>query len=254
MSCAGCDSRACARGGEYPEDCTSKLVDNEVRDDALAFYRDEENYKILQAAAKATSAAIGGKWPRVRELVFFAHSMGAKRIGIASCISYAADACILAGILTNEGFEVVDATCRIGSIKRGELGLEAPDDPHFHSASCNPYMQAAVLNEVGTDFNVILGLCLGHDMIFARQSQAWVTTLGVKDQTPGAHQRITDTFKHYVAIEALRQDLYDAATLESMGGCGSQLAAGQGIMGASEEQLLEMAHESGIALSRYELE
>jgi uncharacterized metal-binding protein len=45
--------------------------------------------------------------------------------------------------------------------------------------------QARILNEVGTDLNVIVGLCVGHDILFTRHSTAPVTTLVVKDRVTG---------------------------------------------------------------------
>ena len=47
---------------------------------------------------------------------------------------------------------------------------------------CNPVMQAEVLNREMTEFNVMFGLCLGHDTIFIRYSNADVTPLVVKDR------------------------------------------------------------------------
>ena len=60
--------------------------------------------------------------------------------------------------------------------------------------------------------------------------------------------------KRYRAVEQLRQDLCDQVALESMGGCGSQLVSVQGVRGASEEQLLNMARKEGPLPSRYGLE
>jgi uncharacterized metal-binding protein len=47
---------------------------------------------------------------------------------------------------------------------------------------CNPIMQAEVLNQAGTDFNVVMGLCVGHDSLFYKYSEALVTTLVAKDR------------------------------------------------------------------------
>ncbi|GHV11626.1 hypothetical protein AGMMS49938_02650 [Fibrobacterales bacterium] len=47
---------------------------------------------------------------------------------------------------------------------------------------CNPVMQAELLNEQKTDLNIIMGLCVGHDMLFSGASKAPVTTLVVKDR------------------------------------------------------------------------
>jgi len=47
---------------------------------------------------------------------------------------------------------------------------------------CNPVMQAKVLEENSTELNIIVGLCLGHDILFSKYSHVAVTTLIVKDR------------------------------------------------------------------------
>lgn len=50
---------------------------------------------------------------------------------------------------------------------------------------CNPILQARLLNEAKTDLNVVIGLCVGHDSLFYRYSEAYVTTLVTKDRVTG---------------------------------------------------------------------
>lgn len=50
---------------------------------------------------------------------------------------------------------------------------------------CNPIGQALLLNEQKTDFNVILGLCVGHDTLVMKYLKAPMTVLGVKDRVTG---------------------------------------------------------------------
>ena len=40
-----------------------------------------------------------------------------------------------------------------------------------HQVTCNPVGQALVLNENKTDMNIILGVCIGHDMLFRTFSE-----------------------------------------------------------------------------------
>ncbi|HHT71048.1 MAG TPA: DUF1847 domain-containing protein, partial [Firmicutes bacterium] len=49
----------------------------------------------------------------------------------------------------------------------------------------NPIGQAMALNKSQTDLNIILGLCVGHDTLFIKYSQAPVTVLAVKDRVLG---------------------------------------------------------------------
>jgi uncharacterized metal-binding protein len=54
-----------------------------------------------------------------------------------------------------------------------------------HESICNPILQARLLNSQKTQLNVIVGLCVGHDALFTRHSQAPVTTLITKDRVLG---------------------------------------------------------------------
>ena len=50
---------------------------------------------------------------------------------------------------------------------------------------CNPIMQAKIMNREKTDFNVIVGLCVGHDSLFYKYADALCTTLVTKDRVMG---------------------------------------------------------------------
>ena len=50
---------------------------------------------------------------------------------------------------------------------------------------CNPVMQARLVEEEGTDLNIVMGLCVGHDTLFYRHSHAPTTTLVTKDHVTG---------------------------------------------------------------------
>ena len=50
---------------------------------------------------------------------------------------------------------------------------------------CNPIAQAEFLNSQETEFNIALGLCVGHDSLFYKYAEAPSTTLVVKDRVLG---------------------------------------------------------------------
>lgn len=50
---------------------------------------------------------------------------------------------------------------------------------------CNPIGQAKLLNQSGTQLNILLGLCVGHDSLFLKYSEAPVTVFAVKDRVLG---------------------------------------------------------------------
>ena len=50
---------------------------------------------------------------------------------------------------------------------------------------CNPVLQAKLLNAAKTDLNVVMGLCVGHDSLFYKYSEALTTTGVTKDRVLG---------------------------------------------------------------------
>ena len=50
---------------------------------------------------------------------------------------------------------------------------------------CNPVLQAKLLNKAKTDLNVVVGLCVGHDSLFYKYSEALTTTAVTKDRVLG---------------------------------------------------------------------
>ena len=51
-----------------------------------------------------------------------------------------------------------------------------------HESMCNPIMQAKTLAAHGCDFNIVIGLCVGHDTLFLRHSKVPTTVMIVKDR------------------------------------------------------------------------
>jgi len=113
---------------------------------------------------------------RLQEIKNFARKAGIKRIGIAHCIALQKEAEIVKQFLSDE-FEVFSIDCKNGHIPKNEmLGIES------NAIMCNPAGQADYLKACDTQMNIVVGLCVGHDMIFNQKSAAPVTTLVVKDR------------------------------------------------------------------------
>jgi len=133
-------------------------------------YNDDDK-KIMQAAFFAQNKS------RLQELIKFSQAMNFKKIGVANCLSMQKYADILVQILRDAGFEVVAMNCKQSGLKHCDvLGENAPAGP-----SCDPASQAEFLNSEKTDFNINVGLCLGHGYIFDKKSAAPNTTFIVRD-------------------------------------------------------------------------
>ena len=57
--------------------------------------------------------------------------------------------------------------------------------PGQFEALCNPVSQAEMLNAHGCQFNVVMGLCIGHDSLFFRYAKGLTTVLVAKDRVLG---------------------------------------------------------------------
>ncbi len=136
---------------------------------------------------KVGDGSVHARWTRVEDTIAFAKLMGWRRIGIATCIGLLDETARLEEILRGQGLEPVSVCCKVGSVDKERLGVRDGDKvrPGTFEPACNPLAQARILNDVGTDMNVIVGLCVGHDMLFTKHSRAPVTTLVVKDRVTG---------------------------------------------------------------------
>src|SRR5210317_1175562 len=155
-----------------------------------------EDAKMASVAAKVEglcyqptpgSDAINARWTRVEDTIAFAKLMGYEKIGMATCIGLLDETNRLAAILDAQGFEAVSVCCKTGSIDKLELGLKEEEKvrPETFEPACNPVAQARLLNRSGTDLNIIVGHCVGHDILFTKYCDASVTTLVVKDRVAG---------------------------------------------------------------------
>jgi len=125
--------------------------------------------------------------PRVLEIVEFAKKMNYQRLGLVFCIGLRKEAKVVESVLTINGFEVVSALCKAGRTPKEELGVR--DDQKIRigafESMCNPIAQAFILNESKTEFNIMMGLCVGHDSLFLKNAEAPCTVFAVKDRLLG---------------------------------------------------------------------
>ncbi len=138
-------------------------------------------------ASAQTEAAGYCRETRVEEIMSFARRIGAQRLGVAHCVGLAREASLFEDILKAHGFEVHTICCKVGSTPKEQVGLKDEEKVHpgQYEAVCSPVAQAKLLNRLGTQLNVLVGLCVGHDSLFFRYSDAPVTVLVAKDRVTG---------------------------------------------------------------------
>lgn len=183
MQCSKCPILAC-RDKELekaPKGCPT-VEFAEVYQEARKEYEKPAKRKMHQVAAHIETTGYM-KWPRLKEIMEFSKKMDYQRIGIAFCIGLKEEAKVITQILEKNGFEVFTAICTQGSLQKKEIDI--PDEDTFTGAEevgCNPIGQAFYLNARETDLNLIVGLCVGHDINFQNHSKAPTTVLVVKDR------------------------------------------------------------------------
>jgi len=181
-----------ARPGYCPSEREAAIIEESFRQ----YTGSSEDARLARVAAQVEglcyqpvpgSDAVNARWTRVEDTIALAKLMGWRKIGIGTCVGLLDETERLAAILRAQGFEPQSVCCKAGSIDKLELGIaeQYKVRPGTFEPACNPIAQAQLLNKAGTEMNIIVGLCVGHDMLFAKHSQAPVTTLVAKDRVTG---------------------------------------------------------------------
>jgi len=200
--CALCpydwSERFCRTGkGKAPKNCPSlrlKPLIGEARETTLS----AANREFARQASLQEATCYGGREegygavkplkPRIVEIVEFARRLGYRRLGLVFCVGLRKEAAVVSEILATNGFTVASICCKVGGEPKSTLGIapaEQVDPDAAHETMCNPVLQAFVANEAGTEFNILLGLCVGHDSLFFKHAKAIGTVLAAKDRLLG---------------------------------------------------------------------
>lgn len=200
-NCANCGIFACRQGqlDKAPDYCP--MYDHEALfEETIAEYQKTEINNIARNAAivEATGYCI---WTRLEEIIEFSWRANFQKLGLAFCSGLRKEARQVVKILAEVGFQVQSVVCKTGSKPKELLGIQDGQKvrPGQFEAMCNPIAQAKILNEAKTDLNILLGLCVGHDTLFIRYSEAPITVLAVKDRVL-AHNPLGAIYaEHYYA-------------------------------------------------------
>ncbi len=190
LNCAYCKTKECTQG----KDCVglaSEIKEKMKREDILS----------IQRVASSIESLYYMKKTRIEEVIEFCHLMGYKKVGIAFCVGLSQEAYVVSQIFKKH-FDVVSVCCKVCGVSKDEMGFARLRDEGYESA-CNPVAQAEIMNREKTDLNIIVGLCIGHDIVFTKESHAPVTTLIVKDRVL-AHNPAGYIYSGYYTKRALQ--------------------------------------------------
>lgn len=171
MDCTQCTPKHC----RTTSSCGAEQFDREV---LAVEYAEDENQQVVQAAASLVDDGKAGTLSRLEEIIAFAKSMNYKKIGLAYCYGMESEARALKELFRKEGLRLHTVSCTVGGLPQSSVHTSSCN---LH-VSCNPLGQAHQLNSDRTDFVILMGICLGHDILLQRNLAADFTTFVVKDR------------------------------------------------------------------------
>jgi uncharacterized metal-binding protein len=185
--CVKCTILRCSskeKNKKAPASCPTEKYSDLVRE-TTEKYKLPENQAVIQGWLGLMSKVLNPEkpkekwsWTRVDEIMEYAKIRGMTRLGIATCYALMSESKFLSDILESNGFDVVSISCLCGEVNPQDMGMPG-------NIFCNPILQAEVLNHEKTDLNIMVGLCVGHDILFLRHCKAETTPLVVKDRSLG---------------------------------------------------------------------
>ncbi len=196
--CAKCPysvrNRLCrTKDGKSPPFCPTENKTGLI-EECLEEYKKPDVFEFAKQASVQEGAGYGNKEsgydrvkpvvPRILEIIQFALRMKYTRLGLAFCVALRKEAKIVEKLFSSKGFDMVSVICKVGQAPKEIIGIREEEKvaPETFETMCNPVLQALILNNEKTEFNVLLGLCVGHDSLFFKYAEAPCTVLAVKDR------------------------------------------------------------------------
>lgn len=157
-NCSSCSVHNCfRRDSKFPEFCLTTKLSKEEIDEVNDMYINNEEVRKLSISAAEIEGEFYGKITRVEEIAEFAKRIGAKKIGIATCVGLLNESKIFAKFLEHKGLEPYAVVCKVGGTDKTEIGI--PEEKKLQPGC--------------------------HDSLFMKYSEAPVTTLITKDRVLG---------------------------------------------------------------------
>lgn len=199
--CARCPFKNAERlcmnlDGKHPENCPTLKAPDEIARASKEYEKQDIRTFAYQASVQEAEGYADRRpgqtqprplKPRILEIAEFARRMNYTRLGLIFCAGLAREGKRVGEFYRAKGFEVVSTICKVGQVPKEKLGIA--DDQKIaigcHESMCNPIAQAMMMNAAHTHFNVLLGLCVGHDSLVFKYSQAPCTVLAAKDRVFG---------------------------------------------------------------------
>lgn len=195
MDCSKCAEKGC----RVFKPCTDRSIDY------IHKYHSEEAQTVSRAASSLVDDGRAGTLSRLEEIVEYARLKEYQVLGVAYCYGMEKEAGFLREYLQTEGFRTVMVSCTVDGVPECEVNTTKTGQ----SVSCNPIGQANALNRSGSDFTILMGLCLGHDVLIQKNLNMDFTTWIVKDRV--MNHRPMDALPQYRSKEDIFLESMDSS-------------------------------------------
>lgn len=179
--------------GKAPKNCPT-VRHRDLAEQSISDVQSEQVYEFAKAATIVEGEGYTDKEkgygavrpirPRILEVIAFAKQMRYERVALIFCIGLRKEAAVVHQIFERHGLHVLSVACKVGRASKDVLAITEDQKvaPGSDESMCNPILQAKLANRYRSQFNVLLGLCVGHDSLFFKHADAPSTVLAVKDR------------------------------------------------------------------------
>ncbi len=168
MDCTKCSLKGCRKS----DPCFDRS------DEYLKNYSLQDIQHYTNAASMLIDDGRAGTLTRLEEIMEYLKLRGYTSIGVAYCYGMEKEAILLREYFEQEGYKPTMVSCTVDGIKESQINKSKTKN----IVSCNPLGQANILNSAGVQLTILMGLCLGHDIIIQKNLKMDFTTFVVKDR------------------------------------------------------------------------
>lgn len=168
MDCTKCTLKGCRKS----DPCFNRS------DEYLENYSLHDTQLYTKAASELIDDGRAGTLTRLEEIVEYSKLRGYSNIGVAYCYGMEKEAVLLREYLERKGFKLTMVSCTVDGIKESQIDTNKTKN----TVSCNPLGQANILNSSEVQFVILMGLCLGYDILIQKNLKIDFTTFIIKDR------------------------------------------------------------------------
>ena len=169
--CLTCRTKNCyhRKLGAKTSNCLEIDYAKEIRlEPSEAELMNKANSATQKAFERRTKGDFALNWLKTFLKDFFGSQ---ETIGVASCLGSIETARTVIEAIESEGMKAALVTCKLGGLTVNNVDKDGVPCEH---PGCNPVAQAKILNGLNVPVVVLVGLCIGHDMIFIKHCKSYV--------------------------------------------------------------------------------